>query len=174
MRRVCALVIGLLFLPVPALATPDSAVTACAIAAAPPALVETLVNEALDDTIAPPGRETVDAVQALTVPCLEGRNLAERDLAMLGGYTMEAITRDGIRRRLEAGGWSVAPLDKLMARLDGPLLGLDGPESKSLDKATDKAIAKARGKVAPDAQLDKAARVYMSLTNLMRLIERHM
>ena len=61
-----------------------------------------------------------------------------------------------------------------MGQLTGMSLGLDGPESHSLDIATDKAISKARGKAAPDPALDKAARVYMSLTNLMRLIERHM
>ena len=174
MRRACVLALVLLGGPAPAFAAADPAVTACAIAAAPPALVDTLVKEALDDSIAPPSKETDAAVEAVTVPCLGGRQLPEQALAMTVGHTMEAITRDGLRRRLEAGGWSVAPLDKLMGQLTGMSLGLDGPESHSLDIATDKAISKARGKAAPDPALDKAARVYMSLTNLMRLIERHM
>lgn len=174
MRVACALALGLLGMSVPAFAAADPAVTSCAIAAAPPSLVESLVNNALDDSIAPPTREMDDAVQAITIPCLGGRQLPEQAMAMTVGYTMEAITRDGVRRRLVAGGWSVAPLDKLMGQLTGMSLGLDGPESRSLDIATDKAISKARGKAAPDPALDKAARVYMSLTNLMRLLERHM
>ena len=102
MRVACALALGLLGMSVPAFAAADPAVTSCAIAAAPLALVDSLVADALDDSIAPPTREMDDAVQAITIPCLGGRQLPDEALAMTVGYTMEAITRDGVRHGADA------------------------------------------------------------------------
>jgi len=155
-------------------AAADPALVACAIANAPGDFVAAQVESALDTKIEQGDDGSYEIVKGITLACLSGKELPERTLMMAIGYNLEAIIRDGVRRKLEAGGYSVAPIDKFMKGVPGPGWIPDGSETTSLERATDKAVRNARGKAVQDPALDKAARVYMSLTTMMRIFEREL